>query len=121
MAPPKFWGCGFTGFFFADWNLSSTELESGNAIGAFLKTPAPVLGLISGPMGAQLLSSTGLGSSNLIGRTQFPPTPALDKNRFPISSFCERISLLLPFLSKNFKGSAQKKPLIVQRCPPPYC
>ena len=37
---------------FADRNLSSTELESGNAIGAFLQTPAPALDKISGPMGA---------------------------------------------------------------------
>ena len=36
----------------ADRNLSSTELESGNAIGAFLQTPDPVLDKISGPMGA---------------------------------------------------------------------
>ena len=27
---------------------------------------------------------TGLGSGNLIGRAQFPPAPALDKNRSPI-------------------------------------
>ena len=66
-----------------DRNLSSTELESGNAIGAFLQTPAPVLDKIAGPMGARFLSSTGLGSSNLIGRAQFPPVPALDKNQSP--------------------------------------
>ena len=70
---------------FADWNLSSTELESGNAIEAFLQTPAPVLDKISGPMGARFLSSTGLESGNLIGRAQFPPATALDKNRSPIS------------------------------------
>ena len=35
-------------------------------------------------MGARVLSSTGLGSGNLIGRAQFPPAPALDKNRSPI-------------------------------------
>ena len=52
----------------ADWNLSSTELESGNAIGAFLQAPAPVLDKISGPMGARFLSSTGLRSGNLIER-----------------------------------------------------
>ena len=39
---------------------ASTELESGNALGAFLQTPAPVLDRISGPMGARFLSSTGL-------------------------------------------------------------
>ena len=33
---------------FADWNLSSTELESGNILGAFLQTSAPVLDKISG-------------------------------------------------------------------------
>ena len=54
--------------FFADRNLSSTELESGNAIGACLQTSAPVLDKISGPMGARFLSSTGLGSGNLIER-----------------------------------------------------
>ena len=68
----------------ADWNLSSTELESGNAIGAFLQTPAPVLDKISGPMGAEILSSIGLGSGNLVGRAQFSPAPALDKNRSPM-------------------------------------
>ena len=35
-------------------------------------------------MGAQFLSSTGLGSGNLIGRAQLPPAPALDKKRSPI-------------------------------------
>ena len=56
-----------------DQILSSTELESGNAIGAFLQTPAPVLDKISGPMGAQFLSSTGLGSGErLLGQAQFP-------------------------------------------------
>ena len=74
---------------FADWNLSSTELECGNAIGAFLQTPAPVLDKISGPMGARFLSGTGLGSGNLIGRTQIPPAPALDKNRSPIIASTE--------------------------------
>ena len=57
--------------FYCDFqNLSSTELESGNVIGAFLQTPAPVLDKISGPMGARFLSSTGLGSGNLLGRAQ---------------------------------------------------
>ena len=51
--------------------------------GAFLQTPAPVLDKFSGPMGARFLSSTGLGSDNLIGQAQFPPAPALDKNRSP--------------------------------------
>ena len=37
-------------------------------------------------MGARLLSSTGLGSGNLIGRAQFPPVPALDKNWSPTST-----------------------------------
>ena len=55
-----------------------------NAIGAFLQTPAPVLDKISGPMGARFLSSTRLGSGNIIGWAQSPPAPALDKNRFPI-------------------------------------
>ena len=53
-------------------------------MGAFLQTPAPVLNKISGPMGARFLSSTGLGSGNLIERAQFPPVPILDKNRSPI-------------------------------------
>ena len=34
-------------------------------------------------MGARFLSSTGLGSGNLIGRAQYPPVPALDKNWSP--------------------------------------
>ena len=63
----------------ADWNLSSTELESGNAIVAFLQTAAPVLDKMSGHMGARFLSSTGLGSGNLIGQAHFPPAPALNK------------------------------------------
>ena len=70
--------------FFADWNLSNTELESGNALGAFLQTSAPVLDKNSGPMGAQFLSSTGLGFVNLIERAQIFPVPALDKNQSPI-------------------------------------
>ena len=68
----------------ADWNLSSTELESGNDTGAFPQTPAPVLDELSGPMGARFLSSTGLEFGTLIGRAQFFPVPALDKNQSPI-------------------------------------
>ena len=71
--------------FLADLNLSSTELESGNAIGAFLQTPAPVLDKISGPMGARFLSSTGLGSGNLTGRAQFPQHPHWIKISLPVS------------------------------------
>ena len=71
----------------AEQNLSSTELESANALGAFLQTRAPVLDNISGPMGAQFLSSTGLGSDTLTGRAQFLSAPALDKNsQSPMSS-----------------------------------
>ena len=68
---------------FADPNLSSTELESGSALGAFLQTPAPILDKISGPMGAQILSSTGLGFDNLIERAQVFQVPALDKIGLP--------------------------------------
>ena len=77
-------GDGQTRNLVADWNLSSAELESGNTIGAFLQTTAPVLDKICGPMGARFLSSTGLGSGNHTGWAQFPPAPALDKNRSPI-------------------------------------
>ena len=76
----------------ADWNLSSTELESENSIGAFLQARAPVLDKISGPMGAQFLSSTGLQSENLIETAQssqyqhwikiglpFPEGPGIEK------------------------------------------
>ena len=78
-------------FFFADRNVSSSaELESGNAPGAFLQTSAPVLDKISGPMGAQFLSSTGLQFATLIERAQLLPAPALDKNRPPI--FCLQLS-----------------------------
>ena len=52
----------------------------------FRQTPALVLDKISGPMGARFLSSSGLGFGNLIGRAQFPPAPALDKNRSPIAA-----------------------------------
>ena len=76
----------FSAILLADSNLSSTELESGNAIGAFLQAPAPVLDKISGPKGARFLSSTGLRSGNLIERVQFFPAPALDKNRSPRST-----------------------------------
>ena len=55
-----------------------SELESGKAIGALLQTLAPVLDKNSGPMGAGFLSSTGLGSGNLIRRAQFLSVPALD-------------------------------------------
>ena len=51
-----------------DWNLSSTELEPGNPIRAFLQIPAPVLDKISGSMGSRFLSSTGLGFGTLIQR-----------------------------------------------------
>ena len=54
-----------------------------HALGAFLQTPAPVLDKNSGPMGAQFLSSTGLGFVNLIERAQLFPAPALDKNQSP--------------------------------------
>ena len=46
----------------------------------FFQTPAPVLDKISGPMGARFLSSAGLGFGVLIGRAQFLPVPALNKN-----------------------------------------
>ena len=60
--------------------ISQTEMyPSGNAIRAFVQTPAPVLDKISGPMDARFLSSTGPGSGNLIGRAQFPPASPLDK------------------------------------------
>ena len=68
----------------ADRNLSSTELESGIALGAFLQTPAPVLDKISGPMGAQFLYSTGLRFGTLMEKAEFFPVPALDKNRSPM-------------------------------------
>ena len=74
---------------FLENNLSQTEIYPVQnwslemVIGAFLQTPAPVLDKISGPMGARFLSSTGLGSGNLIGRAQLPPAPALDKNWSP--------------------------------------
>ena len=66
----------------ADWNLSSAELESGNAPRAFLQTPAPALDKIPGPMGPWLLSSTRLELGTLIRKTQVSPAPALDKSRW---------------------------------------
>ena len=69
---------------FTDCGSSSAELESGNAPGAFLQTPAPVLDKISGPMGARLLYSAGLQFANLIERAQLLPIPALDQNRSPV-------------------------------------
>ena len=78
----------------ADWNVSSAELESGNALGAFLQTPAAVLDKISGPMGARFLSSTGLWFGTLIARAQFSSVPRLDKNRSPsVARFsCDTLS-----------------------------
>ena len=67
----------------ADRNLSSTELEPGNAPGAFLQTTAPVLDKHFGPMGARFLSSTGLQFATLIESAQLLLAPALDKNRSP--------------------------------------
>ena len=61
--------------FFLGKTQKARNGRTGNAIGAFLQTPAPVLDKISGPMGARFLSSTGLGSGNLIGRAQFPQHP----------------------------------------------
>ena len=48
--------------------FKGTELESGNALGAFLQTPAPALDKISGPMGARFWSSAGLQFATLIER-----------------------------------------------------
>ena len=65
-------------------------LESGNAIGAFLQTPAPVLDKNFGPMGARSLSSTALGSGNLIERAQSPPQhPHWTKIGLPLSETVE--------------------------------
>ena len=64
------------------WPLS-TELEFGNAPERFLQTPTPTLNEISGPMGAQFLSSVGLGFGTLIGQAHLLPIPSLDKNQFP--------------------------------------
>ena len=50
-------------------------------------------------MGARFLSSTGLGSGNLIERAQFFPVPALDKNRSPIN----RAKKFYVFASKRRK------------------
>ena len=69
----------------ADRNLSSTGLESGNATGAFLQTPAPILQKYSGPIGAGILSSFGLQFGTLLDRAQFVLVVALDKNWSPIS------------------------------------
>ena len=96
-------------FFFTDWNLSSTELEPGKAIGAFLQTPAPVLDKISGPMGAPFLSSTGLGSGNLIGWAQFPPAPALDKNRSPIFGCVDKKKELSRQISRELNAWSRSK------------
>ena len=67
---------------FSRLKFSSTESEPGNALEAFRQTPAPVLDIISGPMGARSLSTTGLQFGTLIERAQFSPVPALDKNWF---------------------------------------
>ena len=68
-------------------------MEAGNALGAFLQTPAPVLDESSGQMGARILYSTGLGFGTLLGRAQFSPVPALDRNRSPSNSLLEFLIL----------------------------
>ena len=54
------------------------ELESGNASEAFFQTPAPVLGKSLDPRVRDFHPVLGWGFSELIGRTQVPPVPALD-------------------------------------------
>ena len=51
-------------------------------------------------MGARFLSSTGLGSGNLIERAQFPPAPALDKNWSPIYLQLPNLSFYLPCVTE---------------------
>ena len=65
-------------------HLSSTELESGNAPGAFLQTPSPILEN-SWTHGCKILFSTGLQLGTFIGTAQLLPAPALDKNWSPTS------------------------------------
>ena len=57
--------------------IPSTELESGNALGAFLQTPAPVLDETSGPMDARFLSVLGWGLVPPHRRAHFSPVAAL--------------------------------------------
>ena len=60
-------------FFLADCIVSSVALEPGNASGAFLQTPTPILDKIPGPMDARFLSSVGLGFGIGIGRSTTLP------------------------------------------------
>ena len=72
----------------ANRSSSSTGLESESAPGAFVCNPAPVLDEISGPMGAQFLSSIVVGLGALIERPQYDKyllVKALDRNVFPNS------------------------------------
>ena len=64
----------------AERDMSSTELESGNATERFLQTTTPILDKISGPMCVQFLSSIGLAFGTLIGKARLLPIRALDKN-----------------------------------------
>ena len=89
----------------ANRNLSSTELECENALEAFLQTPAPVVDKVSGPMGAQFLSSTGLGFGILVGRAQPLPVAALDKIQSSNSKNPSKKHLLV----KNLLSPSKKR------------
>ena len=79
-----------------DWNLSSRELESGNALRAFLQTSAPVLDKISGPMGVRFFSSTLSGPLNRLNAILSLLHP-LDRYRTPLcDSECDWEALSRP-------------------------
>ena len=67
-----------------------------------LQTPAPILDKMSGLMGAQFLSSIGLGFGTLIGKAQVLPIPTLDKNRSPSLGVFTLISSLVA-LNQRFR------------------
>ena len=77
-------------------DYSSTTIQCsigvGNAPGTLLKIPAPVLDNISGPMGARLLSSTGLGIGILLSLrgSEFLPAPAGSKCGLQLASVSNR-------------------------------
>ena len=73
------------------WTTRFAPPVANSQLGAFLQIPAPVLDKIPGPMGAQFLSSLGLGFGNLIERAQIFPVPALDENWSPKTLFLQTV------------------------------
>ena len=88
-----------SGHMIADSDLSSAELESGNALGAFRQTRAPALDKISGPPGARFYPVLGWGLATSHRENAILPAPALDKNLENPNSLNKEVRLF--FLGVN--------------------